>query len=305
LRKWIAALSNISSLTLGNTTSYRAVERQESPSLICAARCLPWVIGPNRVKRGARINMPYGLYLSGAGADVQRQRLEVLSNNLANVNTPGFKRELAVLQARASEEIEQGTAHPGSKSLNDLGGGVFLRETQTDFQQGMMQATGNETDLAIEGEGFFQVADEDGPLLTRAGDFTLDPTGRLVTQTGREVLSEEGGPILLDRRFPIQVSTHGVVRQGDVAIPLSVVQPRSSADLVKVGENLFRPLDSVRPVPPAERSIRQNMLERSTVRPVLEMVQLIETSRAYETNIRMIQHQDEMSGQLLSRVLRS
>ena len=77
------------------------------------------------------------------------------------------------------------------------------------------------------------------------------------------------------------------------------------ADLVKVGENLFRPLDAVRPVPPAERRIRQNMLERSTVRPVIEMVQLIETSRAYETNIRMIQHQDEMSGQLLGRVLRS
>ena len=77
------------------------------------------------------------------------------------------------------------------------------------------------------------------------------------------------------------------------------------ADLVKVGENLFRPLDAVRPLPPAERRIRQNMLERSTVRPVIEMVQLIETSRAYETNVRMIQHQDEMSGQLLNRVLRS
>jgi flagellar basal-body rod protein FlgF/flagellar basal-body rod protein FlgG len=249
--------------------------------------------------------MPYGLYLSGAGADVQRQRLEVLSNNLANVNTPGFKRELAVLQARAAEEIEQGTAHPGSKSLNDLGGGVFVRETQTDFNQGMLQATGKDTDLAIEGEGFFQVAGEDGPLLTRAGDFTLDVTGRLVTQTGREVLAEGGEPIILDRRFPIQVTEHGLVRQGDIEIPLAVVKPGSPADLVKVGENLFRPLDAVRPVPPAERSIRQNMLERSTVRPVIEMVQLIETSRAYETNIRMIQHQDEMSGQLLSRVLRS
>jgi flagellar basal-body rod protein FlgF/flagellar basal-body rod protein FlgG len=249
--------------------------------------------------------MPYGLYLSGAGADVQRQRLEVLANNLANVNTAGFKRELAVLQSRAAEEIEQGTAHPGSKSLNDLGGGVRVRETKTDFSQGMMQDTGKDTDLAIEGEGFFQVSGEAGPLLTRAGDFALDPTGRLVTTTGREVLSADGGPIVLDPRFPVQVSAQGVVSQGDVAVPLSLVKPGSPADLVKVGENLFRPLDAVQEIPPAERRVHQNMLERSTVRPVLEMVQLIETSRVYETNIRMIQHQDEMSGQLLGRVLRS
>jgi flagellar basal-body rod protein FlgF/flagellar basal-body rod protein FlgG len=251
--------------------------------------------------------MPYGLYLSAAGADVQRQRLEVLSNNLANVNTAGFKRELAVFQARAAEEIEQGTAHPGSRGINDLGGGVFLRETQTDFSQGLMQMTSNETDLALEGEGFFQVSDENGPLLTRAGEFTLDPAGRLVTQTGRLVLSEAGGPIVLDRRFPIEVTQHGMVRQSETGaeFPLAVVRPNSPADLVKVGENLFRPLDAVRPVPPAQRQVRQNMLERSTVRPTMEMVQLIETSRAYETNIRMIQHQDELSGQLLSRVLRS
>jgi flagellar basal-body rod protein FlgF/flagellar basal-body rod protein FlgG len=249
--------------------------------------------------------MPYGLYLSAAGADVQRQRLEVLSNNLANVNTTGFKRELAVFQARAAEAIEQGTAHPGSRGINDLGGGVYLRETQTDFSQGLMQMTSNQTDLALEGEGFFQVSDESGPLLTRAGDFTLDATGRLVTQTGRLVLSEAGGPVVLDRRYPIEVTQHGVVRQNDTEVPLAVVKPNSPADLVKVGENLFRPLDTVRPVPPAQRQVRQNMLERSTVRPTLEMVQLIETSRAYETNIRMIQHQDELSGQLLSRVLRS
>lgn len=249
--------------------------------------------------------MPYGLYLSAAGAEVQRQRLDVLSNNLANVNTAGFKRELAVLQARPAEAIEQGTAHPGAGSINDVGGGVFMRQTQTDFSQGAMKATGNATDLAIDGEGFFQVDDEHGPLLTRAGDFTLDPLGRLITQSGRAVLSEAGGPVTLDTRFPIEVTRLGVVRQNDVEIPLAIVKPRSPADLVKVGDNLFRPLDQVQGVPLAERQVRQNMLELSTVRPMVEMVQLIETSRAFETNVRMIQHQDEMSSQLLGRVLRS
>lgn len=249
--------------------------------------------------------MPYGLYLSAAGAEVQRQRLDVLSNNLANVATTGFKRELAVLQARAAEAIEQGTAHPGTGAIEDVGGGVFVRETQTDFSQGLMQQTSNATDLAIDGEGFFQVEGENGPLMTRAGDFTLDPTGRLITQSGRGVLAEGGGPVVLDPRFPIEVTQQGVVKQNDVQIPLSVVRPGSPADLMKVGENLFQPLDRVTPVPPGERQVRQYTLERSTVRPMVEMVQLIETSRAYETNIRMIQHQDEMTSQLLSRVMRS
>jgi flagellar basal body rod protein FlgG len=119
------------------------------------------------------------------------------------------------------------------------------------------------------------------------------------------VLSEGGGPIVLDNRIPIEVTERGLVRQADNAVPLSVVKPGSLADLVKVGDNLFRPLDRVAPVPVAERTVRQYTLEHSAVRPALEMVQLIETSRAYETNIRMIQHQDEMTGQLLSRVLRS
>ncbi len=249
--------------------------------------------------------MPYGLYLSAAGAEVQRQRLDVLSNNLANVNTVGFKRELAVFQARPNEAVEQGTAHPAAGSIDNMGGGVFVRQTQTDFSQGAMKATGNATDLAIDGEGFFQVEGEDGPLLTRAGDFTLDSLGRLVTQNGRAVLSEAGGPIVLDKRLPFVVSVHGIVRQNDVEIPLAVVKPRSLADLVKVGDNLFHPLDQVQPVPLAERQVRQYMLEQSSVRPMVEMVQLIETSRAYETNIRMIQHQDEMTSQLLSRVLRA
>jgi flagellar basal-body rod protein FlgF len=249
--------------------------------------------------------MPYGLYLSAAGADVQRQRLEVLSNNLANVGTTGFKRELAVLQARAAEAIEQGTAHPGAGGLEDLGGGVFVRGTQTDFSQGLMQQTGNPTDMAIDGDGFFQVEGENGPLLTRAGDFTLDATGRLVTQAGRAVLSEAGGPIVLDGRLPFEVTANGMVKQNGGAIPLAVVKPRSPADLVKSGENLFRPLDQVSPVPLPERQVRQFTLERSGVKPMTEMVQLIETSRAYETNIRMIQHQDEMTSQLLSRVQRT
>ena len=91
--------------------------------------------------------MPYGMYISAEGAHAQSKRLETLSNNLANVDTPGFKRDLALFQARHAEEINQGTDYPGSRGLNDIGGGVSVRETKTDFAPGLMKRTGNEPTL--------------------------------------------------------------------------------------------------------------------------------------------------------------
>ena len=106
--------------------------------------------------------MPYGMYISAAGADVQSRRLQVLSNNLANVDTPGFKRELAVLQSRHAEAIERGEDYPDSRSINDVGGGVRLAETVTDFGGATVRQTGIPTDMAIEGDGFFLVERVDG-----------------------------------------------------------------------------------------------------------------------------------------------
>src|SRR6188768_2819477 len=102
--------------------------------------------------------MYYGLYLSAAGATAQSQKVEVLSNNLANVNTVGFKRELALLEARQSEAIERGVAIRGSGQLEDIGGGVSMNATHTDFAPGTMQLTHIPSDLAIDSPNtFFQV----------------------------------------------------------------------------------------------------------------------------------------------------
>jgi hypothetical protein len=94
--------------------------------------------------------MPYGIYISAAGADVQSKRLQVLSHNLANVDTPGFKREFSILQAQAAEAIEQGLEQEGSGSINDIGGGVSLVETVMDHSMGGLRQTGIETDMAID-----------------------------------------------------------------------------------------------------------------------------------------------------------
>ena len=93
--------------------------------------------------------MPYGMYISAEGAAAQAQRLEVIANNLANVDTPGFKQDVPTFQARFAEAIQQGQAQLGDQSINDLGGGVKVIEVDTDHSAGLLKETGNDLDLAF------------------------------------------------------------------------------------------------------------------------------------------------------------
>jgi flagellar basal-body rod protein FlgF len=249
--------------------------------------------------------MSYGLYVSAAGAEAQNKRLQTLSNNLANVDTPGFKRELAVLQARHAEAVERGLDQPGSRSWNDVGGGVEMPETVADFSRGTLRLTGQASDLALEAKDTFFVVEQDGEnFLTRAGNFLVSPQGLLQTQDGHNVLGD-GGPISIDPTQPWHVQDDGLVSQNGIAIArLRVVKPRSLGDLAKAGGNLFRPLAPLANAGIAERKMRSGYLEMSTVQPSAEMMDLIEASRAYESNVRMIQNHDQMTGALVNRILR-
>ena len=249
--------------------------------------------------------MTYGLYMSAEGAAVQSQRMEVLANNLANVDTVGFKRQMAIPQARHAEAIEQGLAAEGSGSENDIGGGVEVDGTLTDFSQGVLRKTGAATDFAIEGRGFFVVDGGDSQrLLTRAGNFRMTDQGRLITQQGYAVLSQDRTPIDLLPNLPWTVGKDGTITQGATSIKLALVEPQSGADLIHAGENNFRSLSQALDVSQGERRIASGFLELSGVRPTTEMMEMIEASRAFESNVKLMQSQDEMIGQLLSRVLR-
>src|SRR3982074_417565 len=105
--------------------------------------------------------MPYGMYISADGAAAQAQRLEVIANNLANVDTAGFKQDVPLFQARFAEAIQRGQAQAGDRSMNDIGGGVKVIGVQTDFSPGEMKRTGNDLDFAITGKGFFHVRGDD------------------------------------------------------------------------------------------------------------------------------------------------
>src|SRR5688500_13776568 len=191
----------------------------------------------------SRTTMYYGMYISAAGAFAQSQRMEVISHNIANVSTTGFKRELGVLQARHAEEIEEGFVSPGMGTINDIGGGVHCSETATDFAPGPLRLTGEETDFALTNAGDFFAVEKNGvEHLTRAGNFHFRTDGTLVTDQGYAVLSSDGSPIQVDPQLPFSVSPKGDIVQAGGSRPIAVRRPASLGDLVREGENLFYPI---------------------------------------------------------------
>jgi flagellar basal body rod protein FlgG len=250
--------------------------------------------------------MYYGLYMSAAGAHAQSQHVEVLSNNLANADTVGFKRELTLLEARDSEAIERGLDFRGSRSANDVGGGIRFAATATEFRVGKFRQTGNATDFALETPGtFFAVQRGKEQLLTRAGNFQVGVDGTLLTQENDPVLASDGSPIEIDPELPWRVLPGGVIVQAGDAIEIGIFKPNDLNSLRKIGQNYFSaPGKPPQPVLPEERAVRGGYEELSAVNPVEEMVELIAASRTYESNVRMIQQHDQATSQLINRMLR-
>ncbi|MCE9606645.1 MAG: flagellar basal-body rod protein FlgF [Planctomycetia bacterium] len=246
--------------------------------------------------------MAYGMYISAEGALAQQTRLETITNNIANADTAGFKRDLAIFQARNAEAIDQGLAQPHAGTVNDVGGGVMVKQNQTDFSQGPLKSTNIPTDFAIKGRGFFVVEKDGEKMLTRAGGFQPLPDGTLATNDGYPVLTEEGEPIVI--AGPWQFSEDGTITSENGVARMAIAEPASLGDLVKTGENLFRPLGPVAALANEFRSVAQGMLEGSGTTAVKEMVEMIETTRAYEANVNMIKNHDSMFGTLISRVLK-
>ena len=249
--------------------------------------------------------MPYGMYLSASGAHVQNHRLEVLSNNLANINTPGFKPSLAIAQARHNKAIEDGEISSHSGTLADIGGGVKIQPTQTIFANGPIETTGKPTDFAIHDDNsFFVVQRGDEKFLTRAGGFVFNSSGLLTNTNGDQVIGVDGNPIQIDPSRHFDVQNNGILQQDGRNVALMLARPESLGDLARVGDNLFRPLAETQPVPQNERAVVSGSLEKSAVNPTTAMMELIEATRAYESNLRLIQNHDQAYGNLIGRLLK-
>jgi flagellar basal-body rod protein FlgF len=250
--------------------------------------------------------MSYGLYISAEGAQAQTRRLDVIANNLANVDTVAFKRDLAICQARYAEGIQSGGQSPGMGSLSDIGGGVMVAATVSDQTVGPLKHTQVPTDLAIEGDAYFEVKRGDERLLTRAGNFRLTSTGQLVNQQGLPVLNDTGATVNINPEGgPWEITADGVLMQrGSGEQRLSMLRPKNRDEVTKIGDNLLRPTGETEVVPPELRRVSAGFLELSGVRPTNEMVDMIETTRLFEANVNMMKTQDQMLSELVNRGLK-
>ncbi len=241
--------------------------------------------------------MVKGLYTAYTGMINEQHRMDVLTNNLANADTNGFKKEGATSQsfdailAYKIKDSSEG-AHL-SRRLGVNHPGVKIGEGYTDFSQGPIKSTGNPYDLALTDSGFFAVeftnkAGETSVKYTRDGDFTLTQEGRLVTRDGDPVLDENGSYIEVDPRLTTEINSSGqIIQDGRVVATIQVTDFENYDYLERYGENYFQPIEGAQETEaPAE--IRSGFLETSNISVVTEMVNMITVSRAYETNQKVI-----------------
>lgn len=220
--------------------------------------------------------MNSGFYSAFTGLASRMQALDVIANNLANVNTIGFKSEHEFYQAlRATMDSEQLT--PVNLAINDYG---VLGGTRVDLAEGSLKSTGNDTDLAIDGPGFFSVRTKGGIAYTRNGSFRLNTKRQLVTSDGDLVIGQQG-PIELPSG-KVTVGPDGTVSVNDSVVDqLRVVEFAAGTALVPAGNTYFNAPDGAAKVSP-NPNVQQGMLEASNSDPVTGAVALIELQRNAE-----------------------
>ena len=253
--------------------------------------------------------MNQALWVAKTGLDAQQTRMAVVSNNLANVNTTGFKQGRAVFEDLLYQTVRQSGGQTSQDTLlpsgMNLGTGVRVVATEKLFTQGSVLQTDNAMDVAINGRGFFQVLKPDGePAYTRDGTFQLNDQGEMVTSSGYTIAP---GITIPDQAQSITIGLDGTVsvKLAGQASPtqvgsLEIVDFINPVGLQPVGENLYietAASGTPQPGTPGQNGLgvlTQGALEGSNVNVVSELVSMIETQRAYEMNSKAISTNDQM-----------
>lgn len=252
--------------------------------------------------------MTHGIWASVGGLQVNEYRQSLAANNMANVNTVGFKNDLAIIRQRRNESDENSAARQfASSPFDGLSGGTWVRPTYTNFGQGPIEQTGRAMDAALEGDGFFVVGDGNEVRYTRDGRFARNAKGNLVLSAdgGRfKVLDSAGQPINIadPSAGMVTIGRNGTVMQGnDVLGRLGLVDFEDHTQLRKAGQSTFQLIGNARRIPASAEVLGGNV-EASTVSPIASLTNMIEVSRAYELNARMISLQDETLGMATTRI---
>ncbi len=241
--------------------------------------------------------MDNALYVGLSRQILLRREMDIIANNIANIDTTGFKVESLM---QKTDPAEPAVTLGGPRPVKFVAADGVAR----DFSQGVLSTTGAPFDMAVEGQGFFQIQTPAGPRFTRDGRFTTDPTGRLVTQAGAPVLDAGGGEILINgEKGQVAIGVDGVMSQGKEQVgKIGVYTFANAGALEKTGDNLYRNASNLQPQPATEARVRQGMLEGSNVKSILEITRMVEVSRAYEQTARMMDSEADLSRRAIERM---
>jgi flagellar basal body rod protein FlgG len=212
-------------------------------------------------------------------------RLSTISQNLTNATTPAYKREIVVGQ-------------PFQQAMDNI---AATQPSAIDQRHGTLRFTGNPLDMALEGDGFFEVQTESGMAYTRQGDFRVDASGRLVTQAG-QLVQGLGGPLQWPSGTPT-IDRDGRVRDGEKLVgQLKLVSFAKPSELTRAGNGLFHATEAPTALTDGATKVRQSHLEASNVSTASEMVKLVETMRHFEATQKVVQGVDEMMERALRKL---
>ncbi len=240
--------------------------------------------------------MSRALYSVVSGGLAELSRLDVVAQNLANASTSGYKAQELVFEVKPAKA--RGSSLAGL-TMQRASAQVLERATVTDFSQGPIERTGNPLDVALAGEGFFVVATARGDRFTRAGSLTITPEGKLATAAGHALQGDSGDLTLPPGK--VEIAEDGLVSvDGNPAGRIRVVTFEKTNRLVREGESLFAagPQPPVDP-PPGQVRIVQGAVEKANVSVIRSLVDMVETTRAFDAYMRAIQRMDSINGRAI------
>lgn len=236
-------------------------------------------------------------YISASGATVRQRELDVVANNIANVATPGFKRGESIFESALESSLRDARdrIQPGAPARSY----VATAGIGTDFSRGPAQATGSPLHASIQGPGFFEIETQNGPRYTRGGNFVVNPEGLLALPSGEPVLGE-GGTIAIPDGYA-EIRPNGVVSdvEGNVLGQLALHEFENLDLLEKEGLGLYNPQPDSGKTPVEVPELIPGTVEASNVQPSRELAAMVLIQRAFETNMRAMQIDDESTQQLI------
>lgn len=242
-----------------------------------------------------------GIYTAAMGMLLDMSKVDTTANNLANIETVGYKKDKLIFRAYQDRAIYAlpDRRHP----IGNLTYSAVLDDVYLDTSQGIIQQTGNLLDLAIDSDGYFALQGENATYYTRAGNFRLDAQGYIVNPDGLRLLDENNQPIQFQDGYNIDQDGYVKDRFNNIVTRISVYAFENSSNLRKIGYTLFEPTDESGEAVVAENfRILPGYVELSNVNALMEMTKLIEAQRHFEISQKVVVVEDEMLAKLTSQV---